>query len=79
MTLSPARPDGTRIRVDMYGPVAAPGGPRYWIGLTEENPDGTTRRQWARRYSRKNIKYVYEDFRSVEGDAVHGRMTLPAR
>lgn len=78
MLLAPARCDGTRIRLDLYGPVHRTSGTYYWIGWTLENPDGTTRHAWARQYSGANARRVRADFASQEQDLRADRLTLPA-
>ena len=76
--LTPARPDGSRIEIGLYGPVYRPNsGMFHWIGVTVENADGTIRRAWSRQYSRRNVWRALDDYAAMERDLRDGGFTLP--
>jgi hypothetical protein len=76
--IMPAREDGSRIRIGLYGPVHWNGGTRYWTELAAEHPDGTTRRAYTRQYSHRNLENVNSDYETMYRDLRDGRLTLPA-
>lgn len=76
--LAPARADGSRIDIGLYGPVYRQNSGMYhWIGLTVENPDGTIRHAWSRQYSRRNVWRAVDDFNAMERDLHDGALALP--
>lgn len=76
--LTPARADGSRINIGLYGPVYRQNSGMYhWIGVTVENPDGSTRRAWSRQYSRSNVWRALDDYEAMQRDLRDGGFTLP--
>ena len=75
--ITPARPDGTRLRTGLYGPVHRKTGTCWWTECAVENPDGTTRRAWSRRYSRKNLTHLRQDYTALEEQVYADPLHLP--
>ena len=75
--ISPMRQDGTRISIELRGPVLRSGGMMYWIRWTLENRDGTPRLQWARQYSGRKVWSAEDDFRQMYAELSANRLPLP--